>query len=110
MIWGLFALLRDLRRFQYQTRSVLGKLAEEVNRSLGGDVLGMHRAEARGYIRGKTTPVVQAAHAELKLLFPRLPQATLDRFALEASDQILKQVLEDVLRGKMQSYSQRRAA
>ena len=95
------------RRLAQLVRGLAPTLAEPVQKSLSQRVGSMPRAEARGYIRAKTTPVVQF---ELALREPRLSTLNRQALAAELTERIVQLVLEDVVRGRTQRVPGRAAA
>jgi hypothetical protein len=111
MPWSkLLARIRDARWLGQNLRSLTLELAEQVRTSLSFRVLSMPRAEARGYIRAKTTPVVRSALSSAIADHPALTSELLARATVELTDRVARQVLDDVVRGKVLIHGVRRAA
>jgi hypothetical protein len=110
MPWKLLARIRDARWLGQNLRPLTLDLAEQVRSSLSLRVLAMPRAEARGYIRAKTTPVVRYALSSVTANHPALTSELVARVAGELTDRVTRQVLDDVVRGKVLIQGVRRAA
>jgi hypothetical protein len=111
MPWSkLLARIRDARWLGENLRPLTLDLAEQVRSSLSFRVLAMPRAEARGYIRAKTTPIVQRALGSVTAAHPALATELVARVARELTDRVARQVLDDVIRGKVLIQGVRRAA
>jgi hypothetical protein len=85
-------------------------VAEQVRSQAGGKALTMPRSEAIGYIRAKTTPVVQA---QLDALWPNWPTLEMDlrtTLADDVTERVVQVVIEEVTRVKIQGLATRRAA
>ena len=110
LLTKLLARIRDARWLGQNLRPLTLELAEQVRCSLSFRVLAMPRAEARGYIRAKTTPIVRQALGSVTAERPALTAELVARVAGELTDRVARQVLEDVVRGKVLIHGVRRAA
>jgi hypothetical protein len=111
MPWSkLLARIRDARWLGQNLRPLTLDLAEQVRSSLSFRVLAMPRAEARGYIRAKATPIVRRALGSVTAAHPALTSELVTRVAGELTDRVARQVLDDVIRGKVLIHGVRRAA
>jgi len=109
-MFKLLARIRDARWLGQNLRTLTLDLADQVRTALSYRVLAMPRAEARGYIRAKTTPIVNVAMRSIVAEHPALTGELLARAASELTDRIARQVLDDVIRGKVLIQGVRRAA
>jgi hypothetical protein len=110
MIAKLLARIRDARWLGQNLRPLTLELAEQVRDSLSFRVLSMPRAEARGYIRAKATPIVRQALGSVMASRPAVTPELLARVTVELTDRVARQVLDDVIRGKVLIHGVRRAA
>lgn len=106
----LLARVRLIRHLRKHERTTADRLAGLVQSSLGPAVLTMPRGEARGYIRAKITPAVRQTLASVRAQAPGLPPAVLDAYAAALTDRVVRQVLGELLRGRMARPIIRRAA
>ena len=111
MLWSkLLARIRDARWLGQNLRPLTLDLSEQVRASLSFRVLSMSRAEARGYIRAKATPIVRRALGSVAAEHPALATELVTRVAGELTDRVARQVLDDVVRGRVLIHGIRRAA
>jgi hypothetical protein len=111
MPWSkLLARIRDARWLGQNVRPLTLDLAEQVRASLSFRVLAMPRAEARGYIRAKTTPIVRRTLGSVTAAHPALTRELIARVADELTDRVARHVLDDVVRGRVLIQGVRRAA
>jgi hypothetical protein len=106
----LLARIRDARWLGQNLRPLTLELSEQVRASLSFRVLAMPRAEARGYIRAKATPVVRHALGSITSEHPALAAQLVTRVTGELTDRVARQVLDDVVRGRILIQGVRRAA
>ena len=97
----LFQRILETRRLAQQTGPLALAIAIPVQKSLSPQVISMHRAEARGYIRGKTTPVVQAELNRLLGDHSAISADTRLAVAAEITERVVRRVLDELIRGRM---------
>lgn len=66
-----------------------------------GRARDMERAEARGYIRAKSTPIIARQLAIYRPQLADLDAGTLAALAADVSDRVIRMVLDDVVRSKV---------
>jgi hypothetical protein len=98
------------RRVARGVRTLAEVLAAAVQPSLSPRVLAMHRAEARGYIRARTTPVVETEMGRLVLAEPALSSSRRAKIAAELTEQVVQLVFSEVVRGRALRTNLRKAA
>lgn len=100
--------LRDRRWLEKQANTLASRLTELVTPTLSPVVLHMPKAEARGYVRAKCRPVVDAEVAQLAAGRPGLKNAGAAVQTL--IEQVIRMVLDDVAHGRVHRGERRRAA
>src|SRR5271155_2328157 len=97
-LWQLLTRLQASQRLTHRARGRVPNLTEPLRQSLSPSVWSMSRAEARGYIRAKATPIILAELQRLTLGQPRLFEARRPDLTADLSERLVHVVLEDVFR------------
>ena len=102
--------IRDRRWLVKNTNALTAQWTDAVTPTLSAQVLRMPKAEARGYIRAKAMPVVEAELARIVLQRPGLNGAVEPLFIQGLIERIIRLALDDIAHGRVQRGQQRRAA
>ncbi|HEY5313497.1 MAG TPA: hypothetical protein VIK18_13310 [Pirellulales bacterium] len=102
--------VRDRRWLATHANALAAKLTASVTPTLSAQVLGMPKAEARGYIRAKAMPVVEAELERIVLERPALRGGVQPLFVQGLIERIIRLGLDDVAHGRVLRREQRRAA
>jgi len=103
------ARLRDHLRLSNRLDALATTVSQRVRQELPKSVASMPRAEARGYIRARSTPIVREALQSLAGDHRSLSRNALDRYSTELNDRVTKLVLDEVVKARTW-YNTRRAA
>ncbi|HEX4149730.1 MAG TPA: hypothetical protein VHY20_12115 [Pirellulales bacterium] len=102
--------LRDCRWLEKNANALAVQLTAQVTPTLSAQVLRMSRSEARGYVRAKSTPVIEAALEQIASVRPALQNSVPAAFIQRLAERIIRLALDDVAHGQVLRTEQRRAA
>jgi hypothetical protein len=102
--------LRDCRWLEKNANVLAVELTAQVTPKLSAQVLHMARSEARGYVRAKSLPVIEAALERIGVERPALHGAVSASFVQRLAERIIRLALDDVAHGRVLRGEPRRAA
>lgn len=109
MQFGLLARWLIVRRLAALARELADAAFGPVRQAAAARALAMPRPEAKGYIRGKATPIVDRCVTVALASGPAIGDAARLQLAEKVTERVVRLVLEDVLRTRA-AASLRRAA
>jgi hypothetical protein len=102
--------VRDRRWLVKNLNALATQVTAAVTPTLSAQLLGMSRAEARGYVRAKAMPAVEAELDRIVLERPVLRGAVEPLLIQGLIERIIRLALDDVAHGRVLRGEQRRAA
>lgn len=99
MLHQLIQRLQEASWLSHMSRKLADRCRARVARSLTPRVYSMSRAEARGYIRAKVTPVLLTEFATVLARDPDITRGEQQIILQRSSDLLVREVMETALRG-----------